>query len=209
MKSLILDCSCGMSVYLVIDENVFSKVDRTQNKHTDEILKTIDELFSDAKIDVKQIDNICVCVGPGSFTGVRVAISIAKGLAIGTGAKVFTLTNFDVYDVKNDKNFYLILDGFSNFVYSRKCENGIVMDECVDFDELVLDIKNKQFNVYVQTEKTQNRFKKSEIQSNFANLDIISAFNKKIQSNKFVKLNQIYPVYLRASQAEIERLKKM
>ena len=90
MNNLILDCSYGMNVYVVSDNNVFSYEDKVQNKHSDEILKIIDELLVKSCLNIKDIDNICVCVGPGSFTGVRVAVSIVKGLAIGCNAKVFT-----------------------------------------------------------------------------------------------------------------------
>lgn len=209
MRNLILDCSCGMGVYLDLDGEVVSYVDKTQNKHSDEILKIIDNLLVESKTNIKNIDNICVCVGPGSFTGVRVAISIAKGLAIGTDAKVFTLTNFDIFDVKDSENFYMVLDGFSNFVYSRKFKNGNVKDECVDVEDLIGDINKTNYPVYITTEKTQNMLKKYEIQSKIVKNVIVSAFNEKINSGDSVELNQIYPVYLRASQAEIEREKRM
>ena len=49
MINLILDCSYGMNVYLVSDSEVYSFEDKTQNKHSDEILKVIDELLLKAK----------------------------------------------------------------------------------------------------------------------------------------------------------------
>ena len=60
MNSLILDCSCGMNVYVVKNDEVFSFEDKTQNKHSDEILKIIDSLLSDAKISIHEINNIGV-----------------------------------------------------------------------------------------------------------------------------------------------------
>ena len=82
---------------------------KTQNKHSDEILKVIDELLLKAKLKINDIQNICVCVGPGSFTGVRVAMSIVKGLAIGVKAKVFACSNFDIFNCL-EKDYYLVLD---------------------------------------------------------------------------------------------------
>lgn len=207
MNNLILDCSCGMNVYVVKDDNVFSYEDKTQNKHSDEILKIIDSLLEEAKVSIHEIDNICVCVGPGSFTGVRVAVSIAKGLATGNKAKVFALSNFDIFET-NENNYVLILDGFSNLVYARKCVNGEISDSCVEIEKLVKEINDKKFIVYHTTEKTQNLFKKYEINSIMSKNNIIFAFNEKINKQENIALNQIYPVYLRASQAEIEREKK-
>lgn len=168
----------------------------------------IDELLNQVSLKINQIQNICVCVGPGSFTGVRVAISIAKGLAIGIKSKVFLLSNFDIFKIDDDKNYCLVLDGFSNFVYARTNINGEVLDRCIEVENLAEEIKTYNLTTYTTTEKTQNKLKNYEIQSKFANIDIISAFNNKINSNESVSLNEIYPVYLRASQAEIERAKK-
>lgn len=208
MKNLILDCSCGMSVYVENDGVVYSKVDASQNKHSDEILVAVDELLKSASLVINQIDNICVCIGPGSFTGIRVAISLAKGLAIGVNAKVFVLSNFDIFDVENNQNYYLILDGFSSFVYVRKYENGFIKDDCLDVNCFAEDVKKDNFVVYVTTEKTQNLLKKVEIQSKIAQSQTIFAFNQQIKSKNQIDLNKINPIYLRASQAEIERLKK-
>lgn len=208
MNNLILDCSCGMNVYVVCDEKFFSRTDGTQNKHTDEILKVVDELLKEAKISIKEIDNICVCVGPGSFTGVRVAISIAKGLALGVKAKVFVLTNFDCFE-ENNKDCYIVLDGFSDFAYVRTIENGSHFDDCYSIEDFVEKENLNKKQVYVSTEKTQNLLKNHEIQSNFGKLSIISAFNEVIKNGNNVELNKIFPVYLRASQAEIERAKKL
>jgi tRNA threonylcarbamoyl adenosine modification protein YeaZ len=207
MINLILDCSYGMNVYLVNDGEVYSFEDKVQNKHSDEILKVIDELLSKAKVSVKDIQNICVCVGPGSFTGVRVAVSIVKGLAIGTNAKVFALSNFDIFDCI-EENYYLVLDGFSNFVYLRTVKNNERVDECVEIEKFVENQINDKLKVYYTTEKTQKLLEKYEIYGEFVKNNIISAFNLKIQNGESVNLNQIYPVYLRASQAEIEREKK-
>ena len=97
MNKLILDCSAGMSVWLCKDDEVFFKVDENQKKHTDELLLTVDELLKNASISVADLDVIGVCVGPGSFTGVRVAISICKGLAVGAKTKFVQISNFDLY----------------------------------------------------------------------------------------------------------------
>ena len=207
MVNLILDCSYGMNVYVVKDNEVFSVEEKKQNKHSDEILKVIDELFIKANVTIKDIENICVCVGPGSFTGVRVAVSVVKGLAIGINAKVFTLTNFDIFDC-GDESCYLVLDGFSNLVYLRTIENGSVKDECIEIEKFVEMQNSDKLKVYYTTEKTQNLLNKYEINGIFAKNNIISAFNQKIKNKQSVALNQIYPVYLRASQAEIEREKK-
>ena len=209
MISLILDCSCGMSIYLVCDEKVFSRIDSIQNKHSDELLVMVDDLLKEANLNVNQIDNLCVCIGPGSFTGVRVAISLVKGLAIGANAKVFTLSNFDVFDVELDDSTCLVLDGFSSFVYIRRVIDGKKVEECVDVSQLKNEINKNNLKVYVLSEKTQNILKRFEIIAKISQNNIVDAFCSVVENSQAVALNQIFPVYLRASQAEIEREKKL
>ena len=158
MINLVLDCSYGMNVYVINNGDVFSFENKIQNKHSDEILKVIDELLKKAKVSVKDIQNICVCVGPGSFTGVRVAVSVVKGLAIGINAKVFTLTNFDIFE--QEKNCYLVLDGFSNLIYLRTVKNGEIKDECVEIEKFAKLQNENKMKVYYTTEKTQNLLNK-------------------------------------------------
>lgn len=210
MNKLIIDCSAGMSVFLCKGEQVFSKVDENQKKHTDELLVVVDELLNAAELKIKDIDVIGVCIGPGSFTGVRVAISICKGLAIGSGAKVATVSNFDLFKFENEKHF-VVLEGFSDYVYVRKIDGKTMQDSCVSIGEFAGEYKEKysNFKIIADNEKTQKRLKMFEINANIIQKQTIFAVNEKIKSNNYVELNEISPVYLRASQAEIERNKRL
>ena len=158
MNTLILDCSAGMNVHLLSEVKIFSHCDNNQKKHTDELLLVVDKLLNDAELKVKDIDNICVCIGPGSFTGIRVAISVAKGLSIGTDAKIYTCSNFDIYALKDKSKSIYVLDGFSKFVYARIIDDEKSTDCCIDISELIVNIKEKYINysIYVQNEKLQN-----------------------------------------------------
>ena len=207
---MIIDCSAGMSIFLLKNNEQFSVVDTNQKRHTDELLLAVDRLFDDAKISVNDLDYIGVCVGPGSFTGIRVAVSIAKGLAVESKIKIVQMSNFDVYEIKNESEYVLVLDGFSNYVYVRFVSKNGVIDKCVTVQELMEYLRNnKKITTFVQTEKTQNILKQSEIVAQIANYNAILCFNSNVDKNKFVDIEQISPVYLRASQAEIERQKKI
>ncbi len=75
---------------------------------------------------------------------------------------------------------------------------------------MILDIKkNKIVNIYAQNSKVQNLLKNAEICAELAENQTLLCFDEKIKNNEFVNLNEINPIYLRASQAEIERMKKL
>ena len=210
MNTLILDCSAGMNIHLLCEEKIYSHCDYNQKKHTDELLLAVDKVLNEANISVKEIDKICVCIGPGSFTGIRVAVSIAKGLSIGTGARIYTCSNFDIYSYKNHKNIIYILEGFSTNVYVR-IDDDNQKDFCVDINSFIDEIKSKykDYKILVQSEKLQNSLKNSEILSKIAENNIILYFKDKIQTDNYTIINQISPIYLRASQAELEREEKI
>lgn len=56
------------------------------------IFGLLDELFDEAGAEFQSLSSIICTVGPGSFTGVRVGISLAKGLALASGATLFGVT---------------------------------------------------------------------------------------------------------------------
>lgn len=208
-KYLLIDCSCGMNIYLHNGKQVFSHLDENQKRHTDDLLVAVDGLLNNAGMKISEIENFCVCIGPGSFTGIRVAISMIKGLCVNLNAQVCVASNFDAFEIKKDENSVCLLEGFSNFLYARFCVDGKASDECIDVNDLKQRIINENLSVYVLSEKTQNVLNKNEIDSKIIENAIISCFEGKIEKGDFVELNQISPVYLRASQAEIERNKRL
>lgn len=210
MNILTLDCSAGMKIYLQTDKGEFSKIDAGVKKHTDELLLSVDLLLDEAGIKIKDVDVIAVCVGPGSFTGVRVAISICKGLAIGTGAKVVEISNFDVFSYGKTGDAFYVLEGFSDFVYLRKIVGDDVIDECVSIDDLVEIIRqNLSCKIYSENEKVQKILNNNEITSVLCQNMIKDCVKLKIEKEEYIDIQKLSPVYLRASQAEIERNKKL
>lgn len=205
MKNLIIDCSSGMKVYLIDEDKEYVKIDENQKKHTDELLVVIDELLNAANLKIDDIENLCVCIGPGSFTGIRVAISICKGLSVDSKMKVFVASNFEIIEDENEQNAVYVLEGFSKFLYVKIASKNDSIEECIAIDDFANKEKFRNCLIIAQNEKMQNLLKQYEIQSIIAKNNTIFVFNQKIKQNQSVNLNQIEPIYLRASQAEIER----
>jgi tRNA threonylcarbamoyladenosine biosynthesis protein TsaB len=61
-------------------------------------LGRIDELLSDAGLTLRELDRIAVGIGPGSFTGVRIAVAYAKSLAYGSGVPLVGISSYDALE---------------------------------------------------------------------------------------------------------------
>ena len=60
------------------------------------LLKAIKYLLNELEVDWSQIDLIAVSLGPGSFTGLRIGVSTAKGLCLSTGAEIIGVPTLDI-----------------------------------------------------------------------------------------------------------------
>ncbi len=65
--------------------------------HAEMLLPTIEAALAEAGIGIGEIGRIAVTVGPGSFTGIRVGVAAARGLALVTGAATIALTTLEIH----------------------------------------------------------------------------------------------------------------
>ena len=84
MKILAIDAATeACSVALKIDDQVISRFEIAPQQHSQKLLPFVDEVLSEAGIKLGQLDAIAYGQGPGSFTGVRIGVSVTQGLAFG------------------------------------------------------------------------------------------------------------------------------
>ncbi|MGH8050645.1 MAG: tRNA (adenosine(37)-N6)-threonylcarbamoyltransferase complex dimerization subunit type 1 TsaB, partial [Arenimonas sp.] len=70
------------SVALYIDGEVYERFDIVPKQHTQLALPWAEQLLADAGIKKSQLDAIAVGIGPGAFTGVRLAVALVQGIAL-------------------------------------------------------------------------------------------------------------------------------
>jgi len=84
MKILALEtASEACSVALWIDGEIQERYELADRRHTQLLLPMVDTLMAEAELSISALDCIAFGQGPGSFTGLRIACSVAQGLAFG------------------------------------------------------------------------------------------------------------------------------
>lgn len=68
---------------MVVNGQKLSRLQSEKSEHAKQLAVYIDELLNELKISGKQLDAVAVSEGPGSYTGLRIGASLAKGLAYG------------------------------------------------------------------------------------------------------------------------------
>ncbi len=75
---------CGAA--MVVDGNIISEEQTTERKvHAESIMRLVDASFVKAGVVLHDVDAIAVSIGPGSFTGLRIGLSVAKGFCYAAG----------------------------------------------------------------------------------------------------------------------------
>ncbi|MGQ3892571.1 tRNA (adenosine(37)-N6)-threonylcarbamoyltransferase complex dimerization subunit type 1 TsaB [Legionella sp. CNM-4043-24] len=94
MKLLAIDASTECASVALLSSGAISRdVQPAQRQHARLILPMIERLLQDADIRMAQLDGVVFGRGPGSFTGLRIACSVAKGLAYAHDLPVYPVSS--------------------------------------------------------------------------------------------------------------------
>ncbi|MBW3691080.1 tRNA (adenosine(37)-N6)-threonylcarbamoyltransferase complex dimerization subunit type 1 TsaB [Aeromonas dhakensis] len=93
MKILAVDTATeACSAALLVGEKVFSRWEEAPRDHTRKILPMVQAVLDEAGVTLDELDAIAFGRGPGSFTGVRIGIGVAQGLALGAGVPLIGIS---------------------------------------------------------------------------------------------------------------------
>ncbi|MEL0048806.1 MAG: tRNA (adenosine(37)-N6)-threonylcarbamoyltransferase complex dimerization subunit type 1 TsaB [Gammaproteobacteria bacterium] len=84
------------SLALAVEDQVFCRHEELQRRHNEEVLPLLDALYQEAGVAPRETGLIGFGAGPGSFTGVRIAASIAQGLAMASECLVVPMAGSEI-----------------------------------------------------------------------------------------------------------------
>ncbi|MGQ3890081.1 tRNA (adenosine(37)-N6)-threonylcarbamoyltransferase complex dimerization subunit type 1 TsaB [Legionella sp. CNM-1927-20] len=136
MKLLALDTSTPVaSIALLNQGEIVERSQVGQGQHAQVILSIIEALLAEAALSITQLDGIVFGRGPGSFTGLRVACSIAQGLAYPHDLPLFPVSSlatlaYELKTLQEDKEYPILalIDARMNQVYWAYYDRSSLID---------------------------------------------------------------------------------
>ena len=97
IQALALDTSTDLcTVALGLEKRIYQASKILSRRHNDEILPMIQDILHTNTVSVSELSYIVYINGPGSFTGLRIASSVAKGLAMSLNIPIIALSSLQV-----------------------------------------------------------------------------------------------------------------
>lgn len=141
MITLCLDTShTWLVIGLIKDDQLIAKYqEKCWKKQSEELFVRLINLMDQCDLSSDDIDQIVVTRGPGSYTGVRIAMTVAKVFCAMRNLPIYTLSTLQLYAGLN--KCIVVTDARGNRVYTASFDNGkAVSDEkAISIDELCLD----------------------------------------------------------------------
>ena len=125
MLTLILDtASRYLNIGIMNDDELIVNYSAEANKRQSEItMSTIQKLFNQHQHSVKDIDSVVITKGPGSYTGVRIAMTIAKVFCAFKPATLYAVNTLHAY--VGNKTGFALMDARAKRVFCAAYENGV------------------------------------------------------------------------------------
>ena len=161
-------------------------------KQSETIFVELNKLLGQTKLDYKDIDRIVITKGPGSYTGIRIAMTIAKVLCSQMHKELYTISTMQLY-AGLEPSANVILDARSHRAYIAHLEKGKIIGgtQILDLEEVKKFLEahpGKVFGDALLSETETSNFLK-----NFIDL--------KAEYQKVENIHALVPDYLKESDA--------
>jgi tRNA threonylcarbamoyladenosine biosynthesis protein TsaB len=96
MRVLALDAATeACSVALLSGDELTSRSTEGGRSHAEQLLDMVQAVLAEAGVSLSMLDGIAASIGPGAFTGVRISVAVAQGLAFGAGLRVVPVSTLE------------------------------------------------------------------------------------------------------------------
>ena len=121
MKTLFLDTHDDLiTISFVNGSEEFNKTIESEFSHATVFLPLLDEMLKEKSIKLKDFERIVVVNGPGSFTGVRIGLTVAKTIAYSLNIPIYTISSLNAYLISSNEAGICIIEDSKGFYIGEK-----------------------------------------------------------------------------------------
>lgn len=180
-----------LSLSLIENDEIIAAIDEECfKKQSEMVFVKLDELFKIANKKPLDIDSVCISEGPGSYTGVRIAMTIAKTICEVANLDLYTISTLKLY-ANNYENTMVIMDARASRAYIGVYDkDNVIKEDCV---MNLADIKFSNHNLVGDLSLFGEKDKMFKISHCF--------LNTKKSWKKVDNITYLVPKYLKESDA--------
>lgn len=202
MKILYIDTSTDYLYTGIVSDNILLAEIKQKFSHdlSKYALYEISEMLKKVNINPTEVDKIIVVNGPGSFTGIRVGMTIAKIYAYTLKKKIISISSLDAMQISISSNNLIVpvIDARRGFVYAGIYQDNeeLLKKQYIKFEDLLDKLNNYQKEYIIVS---NDNLKIDNVVS--YNPDILKIVNT-YKDNEDINPHLVEPNYLKLTEAE-------
>lgn len=203
MKYLVINTAISFSSVVLVENNEVISICEEYNSNdlSSKIFFMIDHVFKESNYTPRDINKIFVVNGPGSFTGIRIGLTIAKTMAWALKIDLIPISCLELLaTTSTQKNTIALIDARRGFVYAGGYDihlGNVIPDQYINISKLQ-NLCSKLNVCYISYDSFEN------IKSEKPIIDYIKII-KKHENDVVLNCHKVNPVYLKMTEAEEKR----
>lgn len=202
MRNLFIDTSSKDLTIAVTSLNEIFSISHIKNldKHSLYAIKSFKETIDNSNIKSNEIDKVFVINGPGSFTGIRIGVTIAKTYAWSLNKPLIPISSLHAYALSyKDYSYYIsVIDARRGYVYASIYDdkyNVYLEEKYISIEELLTKISKIDNYIII------GNINIGEYNSIYPELDIVKIINY-YNNHESINPHSLKPNYLKKVEAE-------
>ncbi|GGI42481.1 tRNA (adenosine(37)-N6)-threonylcarbamoyltransferase complex dimerization subunit type 1 TsaB [Mammaliicoccus stepanovicii] len=211
MTTLLIDTSNQPLAVSIVEEQttLLNYQSNLKKNHSLQLMPVIEQLMNEANIKPKDLSEIVVANGPGSYTGLRIGITTAKTMAYTLNIPVYEVSSLKALANVSDRNDTLLVPLFDARrehvfagVYKKEHNNLItIMEDCYisidDLNEFLKSTDQTYIFIGIDSQSLSKRLN-GEVDPVLPNASLMM----KIKGEAISNVHDLKPRYLKLSEAE-------
>ncbi len=190
MHSLFIDTHNDLMVVVLYQNGEvlgISKIGSNQN-HSNNLIPTISKLLEKNNLKSQDINEIIVVNGPGSFTGIRIGVTVAKTFAYALKLPIKSITSLEQKNINNSsKSLKLVVENDKNGYFCGIFENKKLIKE-------MFYLSNIQFKKYIE----ENNYEGNIVDDIGIDYKKVYDFTKRLP---VLNYHEVKPIYVKQIEA--------